>query len=75
MYSLKMFRQNIFIDWKEIVMQQQSSSTMFFAGLQWLFFMFANTVVIPITIGDAFDLSSVEVASALQRSLLAHRDR
>ena len=27
--------------------------------------MFANTVVIPITIGDAFDLSSVEVASAL----------
>ena len=51
-------------------MNQQSSSTMFFAGLQWLFFMFANTVVIPITIGDAFDLSSVEVASALQRSFV-----
>lgn len=51
-------------------MQQQSSSTMFFAGLQWLFFMFANTVVIPITIGAAFDLSSMEVASALQRSFI-----
>lgn len=51
-------------------MQQQSYSTNFFAGLQWLFFMFANTVVIPITIGEAFDLSSVEVASALQRSFI-----
>ncbi|MBT2736361.1 uracil/xanthine transporter [Bacillus sp. ISL-7] len=45
-------------------------TTMFLAGLQWLFFMFANTVVIPLTIGDAFDLSSVEVASALQRSFI-----
>lgn len=51
-------------------MIQKSSSTMFFAGLQWLFFMFANTVVIPLTIGDAFDLSSMEVASALQRSFI-----
>ena len=32
--------------------------------------MFANTVVIPITIGDAFDLSAMEVASALQRSFI-----
>ncbi|MFP5105997.1 purine/pyrimidine permease [Neobacillus sp. C211] len=46
------------------------STTMFLAGLQWLFFMFANTVVIPLTIGDAFDLSSVEVAGALQRSFI-----
>jgi xanthine/uracil permease len=52
------------------LMNQKSSSTMFFAGLQWLFFMFANTVVIPLTIGDAFDLSSMEVASALQRSFI-----
>ncbi|MCM3568257.1 uracil/xanthine transporter [Neobacillus mesonae] len=51
-------------------MNQLSKSTQFFAGLQWLFFMFANTVVIPLTIGDAFDLSSVEVASALQRSFI-----
>lgn len=51
-------------------MVRQSSSTVFFAGLQWLFFMFANTVVIPLTIGVAFDLSSMEVASALQRSFI-----
>ncbi|WP_338471676.1 uracil/xanthine transporter [Niallia sp. XMNu-256] len=50
--------------------EKSSSATMFFAGLQWLFFMFANTVVIPITIGEAFQLSSVEVASALQRSFI-----
>jgi xanthine/uracil permease len=43
---------------------------MFLAGLQWLFFMFANTVVIPLTIGDAFDLSAGEVTSALQRSFI-----
>src|SRR4030095_9270672 len=51
-------------------MDQKSSFMLFFVGLQWLFFMFANTVVIPITIGDAFDLSSVEVTSALQRSFI-----
>lgn len=43
---------------------------MFFAGLQWLFFMFANTVIIPLTIGTAFDLSSMEVASSIQRSFI-----
>jgi xanthine/uracil permease len=43
---------------------------MFLAGLQWLFFMFANTVVIPLTIGDAFNLSAGEVTGALQRSFI-----
>lgn len=43
---------------------------MFLAGLQWLFFMFANTVVIPLTIGDAFDLSAGEVASSMQRAFI-----
>lgn len=52
------------------MIQEKSSSILFFGGLQWLFFMFANTVVIPITIGAAFDLSSMEVASALQRSFI-----
>lgn len=51
-------------------MNQKSSATMFFAGLQWLFFMFANTVVIPLTIGQAFHLSPIEVASAMQRSFI-----
>ncbi|WP_286229467.1 uracil/xanthine transporter [Neobacillus mesonae] len=51
-------------------MNPLSKTTQLLAGLQWLFFMFANTVVIPLTIGDAFDLSSIEVASALQRSFI-----
>lgn len=51
-------------------MSRTAMTTDFLAGLQWLFFMFANTVVIPLTIGEAFDLSSMEVASALQRSFI-----
>ena len=51
-------------------MSRTGNTTDFLAGLQWLFFMFANTVVIPLTIGEAFDLSSMEVASALQRSFI-----
>lgn len=40
------------------------------AGFQWLFFMFANTVVIPISIGAAFDLEQMEIVSSLQRSFI-----
>lgn len=39
-------------------------------GFQWLFFMFANTVVIPISIGSAFGLDEAEIASAIQRSFI-----
>ncbi|MCM3116906.1 uracil/xanthine transporter [Neobacillus sp. MER 74] len=51
-------------------MSRKYSTTMFMAGLQWLFFMFANTVVIPLTIGDAFNLSAGEVASSMQRAFI-----
>ncbi|WNS76512.1 uracil/xanthine transporter [Bacillus sp. DTU_2020_1000418_1_SI_GHA_SEK_038] len=51
-------------------MNENRSAATFLAGIQWLFFMLANTVVIPITIGHAFDLSSIEVISALQRSFI-----
>ncbi|OLO27918.1 uracil/xanthine transporter [Alkalihalophilus pseudofirmus] len=39
-------------------------------GFQWLFFMFANTVVIPISIGGAFGLEQAEIVSAIQRSFI-----
>jgi len=42
----------------------------FLAGFQWLFFMFANTVVIPISIGGAFALDQIEIVSAIQRSFI-----
>lgn len=40
------------------------------AGFQWLFFMFANTIVIPISVGQAFALDSIEVISSIQRSFI-----
>lgn len=40
------------------------------AGIQWLFFMFANTVVIPISVGHAFELSGQDIASAMQQSFV-----
>lgn len=40
------------------------------AGFQWLFFIFANTVVIPISIGNAFGLEQIEIVSAIQRSFI-----
>ncbi|MFV8830223.1 uracil/xanthine transporter [Alkalihalobacterium sp. APHAB7] len=45
-------------------------SIAFLGGFQWLFFMFANTVVIPISIGTAFDLEQIEIVSAIQRSFI-----
>src|SRR5699024_12122886 len=40
------------------------------SGLQWLFFIFTNTVVIPITVGAAFDLSQERITSLLQLSFI-----
>ena len=46
------------------------TSVMWLAGFQWLFFMFANTVVIPISVGSAFQLEQIEIVSAIQRSFI-----
>lgn len=40
------------------------------AGLQWFFFIFANIVIIPITVGDAFGLSKAETVPILQLSFI-----
>lgn len=47
-----------------------SPSVTLLAGFQWLFFMFANTVVIPISVGGAFGLEQIEIVSAIQRSFI-----
>lgn len=39
-------------------------------GVQWLFFMLTNTIVIPISVGAAFHLSSPDIAASVQRSFL-----
>ncbi|MFS0864406.1 uracil/xanthine transporter [Fredinandcohnia sp. 179-A 10B2 NHS] len=49
-------------------MNKQFSVT-FFSSIQWLFFIFANTVVVPISIGTAFELSS-ETTEMMMRSSL-----
>lgn len=40
------------------------------AGLQWFFFIFANIVIIPISVGDAFGLSKAETVPILQLSFI-----
>lgn len=39
------------------------------ASVQWLFFIFANIVVVPISIGTAFQLPAEEIAGILRSSL------
>jgi xanthine/uracil permease len=41
-----------------------------FSSLQWLFFIFANTIVVPVSIGAAFELPSYETAVILRTSLI-----
>ncbi len=51
-------------------MKRITASVTVLAGFQWLFFMFANTVVIPISVGGAFQLEQIEIVSAIQRSFI-----
>src|SRR5438445_5633411 len=40
------------------------------AGVQWLFFMFANVVVIPISVGYAFHLPPAVITASLERAFI-----
>ncbi|RKN70118.1 uracil/xanthine transporter [Paenibacillus ginsengarvi] len=51
-------------------MKRSSQLETFLGSLQWLFFIFANTVVVPLSVGAAFGLSGEEIAAAMQRSFL-----
>ncbi|WP_274365561.1 uracil/xanthine transporter [Paenibacillus thermotolerans] len=51
-------------------MPKSSALTTSFASLQWFFFIFANTVVVPISIGTAFQLPPDEIAGILRSSLI-----
>ncbi|XVK98461.1 solute carrier family 23 protein [Staphylococcus nepalensis] len=44
--------------------------TNWLGGLQWFFFIFANIVIIPLTIGEAFHLSQDKVVATLQYSFV-----
>ncbi|MUV38284.1 putative purine permease YbbY [Lentibacillus sp. JNUCC-1] len=45
-------------------------SSNWLGGLQWLMYIFVNTVVVPITIGAAYGLSQGEVVSIMQFSFM-----
>ncbi|GAC1636355.1 MAG: uracil/xanthine transporter [Ktedonobacteraceae bacterium] len=40
------------------------------AGIQWLFFMFANVIVIPLSVGQAFHLPPAVVTASLERAFI-----
>ncbi|KEZ47002.1 uracil/xanthine transporter [Metabacillus indicus] len=40
------------------------------ASVQWLFFIFANTIVVPISVGTSFDLTPDQIAVTLRSSLI-----
>lgn len=48
----------------------RSRVLVFVAGLQWLGFMFANTAVIPLSVGAAFHLSGAVLAGCVARSFV-----
>lgn len=51
-------------------MNKLISSFTMFSSLQWLFFIFANTVVVPLSVGAAFDVSPEVSRMMLSASLL-----
>lgn len=53
-----------------IVMKELMNTKNWIAGVQWFFFIFANIVVIPITIAAAFGLSEGETVPLLQMSFI-----
>lgn len=52
------------------VMDGLLKSSNWLSGLQWLFFIFTNIVVIPITVGAAFELPQEKTAGLLQLSFV-----
>ncbi|MCM3711413.1 uracil/xanthine transporter [Sporosarcina luteola] len=53
-----------------IVIKELVKSSNWISGLQWLFFIFTNIVVIPITVGAAFDLPPETIVNMLQLSFI-----
>lgn len=51
-------------------MNALSKPALSLAGVQWLFFMFANTVVVPLSVGAAFDLPDAEIAGIIRTSFI-----
>lgn len=53
-----------------IIIKELLKTNNWISGLQWLFFIFTNIVVIPITVGNAFELSPGTIVNMLQLSFI-----
>ena len=51
-------------------MKLKGEMTTVIAGLQWLSFLFVNTVVIPLSIGEAYDMTALEISGNMARSFI-----
>lgn len=51
-------------------MTENSKKVTFLASIQWMFFIFTNVVVVPISIGAAFGLPAFEVVTILRSALI-----
>lgn len=51
-------------------MKELTEGRNWIAGVQWFFFIFANIVVIPITVGEAFGLTKGEIVPLLQMAFI-----
>ncbi|MBW7476097.1 uracil/xanthine transporter [Paenibacillus oenotherae] len=51
-------------------MLKQHPVTLTLAGAQWFFYIFTNTIVVPLSLGHAFHLGPDEIAGVLQRSFI-----
>ncbi|MET3698860.1 xanthine/uracil permease [Bacillus oleivorans] len=46
------------------------NSITLFSSIQWLFFIFANTIVVPLSIGTAFELPAADIAMMVKTTLI-----
>ncbi|EFM08493.1 Xanthine/uracil/vitamin C permease [Paenibacillus curdlanolyticus YK9] len=51
-------------------LQTKNALNMLLAGVQWLFFLFTNTVMVPLSIGHALGLEPGDIAASMQRSFI-----
>ncbi|MBD7968797.1 uracil/xanthine transporter [Paenibacillus gallinarum] len=51
-------------------LKSRYSFSVLLAGVQWLFFLFTNTVMVPLSIGHALGLAPGEIAGSMQRSFI-----
>ncbi|MWC29575.1 uracil/xanthine transporter [Paenibacillus sp. MMS18-CY102] len=50
--------------------ETKHSLSVLLAGVQWLFFLFTNTVMVPLSVGHALGLDADGIAASMQRSFI-----